>query len=140
MCKLRKRKGKKHKTEILHFCAEIIEVSWLPVILGAAAAVVMATVVVGFIWWRYGHRLSFWCRTLPDRGQCSAHSPTGRSQLLLNPFTVPACNISRLNYARTCLQTLYFSCPITSIFSAICFDENPFHMPVRKRPPKKGLK
>ena len=86
MCKLQKRKGEKEEEnthELLHFCAEIIEVSWLPIILAAAAAVVMATVVVGFIWWRYGHRLSFWCRTLPDRGQCSAHSPTGRSQLLL---------------------------------------------------------
>ena len=42
----------------------------------------------------------------------------------VNPFTAPACKISRLKNARTHLQTVYFL--VLSISSAVCFDENPF--------------
>ena len=44
----------------------------------------------------------------------------------LTPITAPVYNISGLKDARTGLQTIYFSAPITSTFNAMCFDENPF--------------
>ena len=42
-----------------------------------------------------------------------------------NLFTAPACQISRLNDARTRLQTVYFSVLVTSILSAMSFDGDP---------------
>ena len=44
----------------------------------------------------------------------------------INPFTAPACTISGLKDALTCLQMVSFSGAVTLTFSAMCFDESPF--------------
>ena len=40
--------------------------------------------------------------------------------MILNPFTAPACKISRLKYTRTCLYNSKFSGPLTHPFSVLC--------------------
>ncbi|KAK7091021.1 hypothetical protein V1264_010739 [Littorina saxatilis] len=44
-------------------------VTWLLPVILSLVAVAVVTVVVIAVWWRCGHRLVFWCRTLPDRGE-----------------------------------------------------------------------
>ena len=45
----------------------------------------------------------------------------------INPFTAPACKISGLKDALTCVQMVcIFSGTVTLTFSAVCFDESPF--------------
>ena len=55
-----------------------------------------------------------------------------------NPFTATACEISGLKAARTRLQTVLFSDPITHLLSMLCVLINPFNMPERNRRKKKG--
>ena len=58
----------------------------------------------------------------------------------INPFTAPACKISRLKDTRMHLQTIHvFSSPITSIFNAMFFYEIPFTWQCKKEA-KKGYR
>ena len=50
----------------------------------------------------------------------------------LNPFTAPACKISRLKDAWTCLQTVYFPVLQHICFECWAFWLNLFHMPIQK--------
>ena len=55
-----------------------------------------------------------------------------------NPFTAPACNISGLKDAGTCLQIVYifWSFNTTTFNVIICFDENPFTFQCEKEDKK----
>ena len=58
--------------------------------------------------------------------------------LIINPFTAPACKISRLKDAWTCLKNRTFSWSYhTSTFNAMRFDDNPFTHQYKK---EKGLR
>ena len=61
--------------------------------------------------------------------------------LNINPFTAQACEISGLNDAHMHLQTVYFPVLyfITSFFSAMQLNENPFTHQCGKKESKKAL-
>ena len=59
--------------------------------------------------------------------------------IIINPFTVPACNISGLKDAVTRLQTVYFPVLEHICFHWYAFLWKSFHVPLRKRR-QKGLK
>ena len=52
---------------------------------------------------------------------------TSYTAVSVNPFTAPACKMSGLKDARTCLHAgSIFSGPVTSNFNAACFYGDPF--------------
>ena len=56
---------------------------------------------------------------------------------IINPFTAPACKVSRLKDAWTHLQTVYF--PVLSTVNAMSFDEYPFTRRCKKEDQKGGF-
>ena len=53
--------------------------------------------------------------------------------MLINPFTAPACKISGLKDAQTCLQTVYFLVLYHIYFQCYAFWWKSFQIPVQKR-------
>ncbi|XP_076435751.1 uncharacterized protein LOC143275486 [Babylonia areolata] len=46
--------------------------TWLPYVLGVPMGAVVLVVLIGFTWWRYGHRIEFWCRGQRIKGDSEA--------------------------------------------------------------------
>ena len=58
---------------------------------------------------------------------------------VLNPFTASACKISGAEWCTDEPANSIFSCSLTSVFNAMCFDGDPFTCQ-RKKEKQKGLK
>ena len=93
---------------------------------------ISATSRVNVFWFFIGKErakstLYFFCMITDRTTQLHTFSSQGRHNVItINPFTVPACNISGLKVHGHPSKQSIFRLYITSTFGAMRFDENPF--------------